>query len=93
MGALEPLVVSPQGDTDTLTRERTETVEEGDHERCAHIVVPAEAVTEAYITGKACEALCGKMWVPNRDPEQFPVCQGCIDTFERLTGERWNGRR
>ena len=34
--------------------------EDGDHERFAHVVVPASAVTEAYITGSPVTALCGK---------------------------------
>ncbi|HRA35762.1 MAG TPA: DUF3039 domain-containing protein, partial [Acidimicrobiales bacterium] len=33
--------------------------EDGDHERFAHVVVPASAVTEAYITGSPVTALCG----------------------------------
>lgn len=78
---------------DTITERPTENVEEGDHERCAHIVVPKSAVTEAYITGTPVRAICGKLWTPNRDPEQFPVCQGCIDVYETSTGKRWEGRR
>lgn len=78
----EPITTTPTSDT-----------EEGDHERCAHIVYPKELVTRAYITGEPVEALCGKLWTPNRDPEQFPVCQGCIDAFEKLLGRPWPGRR
>ena len=29
-------------------------------------------------------ALCGKVWVPNRDPGRFPVCPECKEIFEGL---------
>jgi hypothetical protein len=51
--------------------------DDGDHEKFAHIVVPASAVTEAYITGSTVTALCGKTWVPTRDPNKYPVCPTC----------------
>ena len=51
--------------------------DDGDHERLAHIVVPASAVTEAYMTGTPVKALCGKMWVPSRDAKRYPVCPEC----------------
>ncbi len=44
---------------------------------CAHIVIPASAVTEAIITGKPCMALCGKLWVPTKDPLPLPLCEKC----------------
>lgn len=82
-------------DTGTvLDRPVSEVVEPGDHERLAHIVFPADKLTEALIMGTAVEALCGKLWTPNRDPEKFPVCQGCIDFFENeWPGRPWKGRR
>lgn len=80
-------------DTLEVTEVKDFVTEEGDHEKCSHIVVPAAAVTEAYITGNPCRALCGKLWTPTRDPERFPVCQGCIDAYEKGTGKDWTGRR
>ena len=29
-------------------------------------------------------ALCGKVWVPSRDPEKYPVCPECKDAWEDL---------
>ena len=29
-------------------------------------------------------ALCGKTWVPSRDPERFPVCPECKEIWEGL---------
>ena len=34
-------------------------------------------VARAYVTGEAIEALCGKKWVPTRDPSRYPVCPTC----------------
>lgn len=48
-----------------------------DDPRVAHIVMPASAVTEAYIEGTEVTALCGKRWVPTRDPTRLPVCREC----------------
>ena len=58
------------------------TTDDGDHERMAHVVVPASAVTEAYITGNAVTALCGKTWVPTRDPGRYQVCPTCQEILE-----------
>lgn len=48
----------------------------GDHDLFAHICDKADVV-RAYVTGEAIEALCGKKWVPCRDPEGRTVCQPC----------------
>ncbi len=58
------------------------TLDDGDHDKFAHIVVPAHAVTEAYITGAEVRALCGKVWVPTRNPELFEVCATCKEILE-----------
>lgn len=63
--------------TELVEQERAQSTDEGDHDRMAHIVVPASAVTEALVTGKPCTALCGKTWVPSRDPKRYPVCPTC----------------
>ena len=68
-------------DTDVTTTLDTN-YSEGDHDRFAHIVVPASAVTEAYITGAQVTALCGKTWVPTRNHEKFPVCPTCKEVLE-----------
>ena len=84
---------APSPGTDTLIAPTAAPVEEGDHERMAHIVFPADKLTEALVTGTPVIALCGKVWTPSRDPDRFPVCAGCIEVFEAATGRRWAGRR
>ncbi len=67
---------------ETIVDERTEyRVEEGDHERFSHYV-PKEKLTEAMVMGTPVIALCGKVWVPSRDPQRFPVCPECKEIWE-----------
>lgn len=50
--------------------------DDGDHDRYAHYA-RKDDVTRAYITGEAIVALCGKKWVPTRDPKNYPLCPTC----------------
>ncbi|HMM93938.1 MAG: DUF3039 domain-containing protein [Micrococcales bacterium] len=73
--------------TQTAVLERTETVpqvaEPGDHERFAHYV-RKEKILESALSGEPVTALCGKVWVPGRDPQRFPVCPTCKEIYEGL---------
>jgi hypothetical protein len=55
----------------------------GDHERFAHYV-DKNAMTESHVFGTPVRALCGKVWVPSRDPKKFPVCPECKEIYESL---------
>jgi hypothetical protein len=79
------------GSTDVLDREleellREEQVDEGDHDRYSHYVKKDKILTSA-LSGKPVIALCGKVWVPGRDPEKFPVCPTCKEIYEKLRDE------
>lgn len=66
--------------TGTITEQETDVrLGDGDHDRFAHVVWPKSAVMEAMVTGTPCTALCGKRWVPSRDPKRYPVCPTCKD--------------
>ncbi len=70
--------------SETVVDERTDMrTEEGDHEKFSHYV-PKDELTEAMIMGNPVVALCGKVWVPSRDPERFPVCPECKDIWESM---------
>ncbi len=69
--------------TDVLEDRRTVPTDEGDHERFSHYV-PAKKLTEAMVMGTPVIALCGKVWVPSRDPEKFPVCPDCKQIWEKM---------
>jgi hypothetical protein len=74
--------------TDVLDREleellNQELTEDGDHDRFSHYV-QKEKILESAVTGKPVIALCGKVWVPGRDPEKFPVCPDCKKIYDRM---------
>lgn len=58
-------------------------IDEGDHERFSHYV-DKNKITESAVSGKAVRALCGKKWIPNRDPQKFPVCPTCKEIHASL---------
>lgn len=80
--------------TDTPTIEQTAPVttipvtrpvhtDDGDHDLFSHYVTKLEW-DAAYITGRPVTALCGKKWVPTKDPEKYPVCPECKKIWESL---------
>lgn len=73
-----------QGDTDTDLLTRQELVEDdGNHDRFSHYV-KKEKIVESAVTGKAVKALCGKKWIPSRDPEKYPICPTCKEIHAGL---------
>lgn len=85
--------------TPTTTPRAGDPALDGDHEKQSHIVLESArlggaeertqfaSVTAAYIEGTPVEALCGKVWVPSRDPKRYPVCETCLDVARSLG---WN---
>jgi hypothetical protein len=67
-------------DTELLEKEL---IEDGDHERFSHYV-KKDKIVESAVMGNAVVALCGKVWIPNRSPEKFPVCPTCKEIYEKL---------
>jgi hypothetical protein len=59
------------------------TTDDGDHERLSHYV-PKDKLMEAMVNGTPVIALCGKVWVPSRDPEKYPVCPECKEIWESM---------
>lgn len=58
-------------------------LDQGDHERFAHYV-QKNKIVESAVMGSAVVALCGKVWIPSRDPQKFPVCPTCKEIYEGL---------
>ena len=81
MAASDPLE-SPGLSGDTLVESEPQ-LEEGDHERFAHYVKKDKILASA-VMGEPVVALCGKVWVPTRNPERFPVCPECKKIWESL---------
>jgi hypothetical protein len=49
--------------------------------------VRKEKIVESAVLGTPVHALCGKVWVPGRDPEKFPVCPVCKEIYDGLRPE------
>lgn len=68
----------------TLVEERVApATSDGDHERFAHYVV-RNKLTGALVEGTPLQALCGKVWVPSRDPNRYPVCPECQEIYDKI---------
>ena len=74
----------------TLLEEEVKFLEPGDHERFSHFV-RKEKIVESAVMGSPVTALCGKIWVPSRDPQKFPVCPTCKEIYEGLRPEPEDG--
>ena len=87
MTTLEP-TVSPQV-TDLA-------LDEGDHDRMTHIVLEGytkkrgkfvstgPSVVEGMVNTVPVRALCGKEWVPGRDPKRYPLCPTCKEIAQSM---------
>ena len=83
-----PDTVGGGAGTDLLDKElqellEKELTEDGDHDRFSHYV-KKDKILESAVSGKPVIALCGKVWVPGRDPEKFPVCPDCKKIYDRM---------
>ena len=79
------------GSLDVMDRELQELIddeltEDGDHDKFSHYV-KKEKIVESAVTGKPVRALCGKKWIPNSNPERFPVCPTCKEIYELMKDE------
>lgn len=75
------------GVTETVIEElTTPTLDDGAHDRFAHYVKKSDIV-RANVEGVEVIALCGKKWIPNRDPSAYPVCPSCKEIMNAITGK------
>lgn len=84
-----------QPQTTVLVRP-VQTVEDGDHDRFTHIVLEGytpddgefvaleNSVVGGMINATPVKALCGKVWVPGRDPAKYPLCATCKEIAQSL---------
>ncbi len=84
IGVSQQLSPGAQTIVDERVKEQEFRLDEGDHERFSHYV-PKEKLTEAMVLGTPVVALCGKTWVPSRDPERFPVCPDCKEIWQNMS--------
>lgn len=81
----------PQAGTITIERQEVrELTEPGDSERFSHYV-RKEKILESAMSGMPVIALCGKVWIPGRDPQRFPVCPACKEIIDQTFGSDDDG--
>jgi hypothetical protein len=85
-GSLSP---EHEGGTTLAPARPDQELDDGDHDRMAHIVLegytPKEgdfvstgpSVVEGIVNRTAVRALCGKEWVPGRNPQRYGLCPTC----------------
>jgi hypothetical protein len=81
--AAGPATMTPGTLSETVVEPRLTDGDEGEHDRFAHYVRKGDIVRSA-VEGVAVVALCGKKWIPNRDPEKYPVCPSCKEILAGL---------
>lgn len=67
----------------TLIDPKTKNTDNDGDEPLAHYAESAK-ITEGYIMGTPVIALCGKVFVPHRDPEKLRICPRCKEIYEGL---------
>lgn len=92
--AMTDVETSRRNKTEIFLEERTQLT----NSMCAHIVKTgpnedaAAKVLAARILGVPIEALCGYVWVPNKNPRDMPICPKCKEIYElyRMADENLN---
>ncbi|MDR6938553.1 DUF3039 domain-containing protein [Arcanobacterium hippocoleae] len=88
-GAAEP---ETAGKSSTALLERTEEEKApGDNERFAHYV-REDRIMKSMVEGGPVVALCGKVWVPVRNPDNYPLCPTCKEIYQHLRGGNDGGK-
>lgn len=68
---------------DLLETPKTQDTDSDDSNHFSHYAEKV-SVTEGYVLGTPVMAICGKVFVPSRDPEKFPVCPVCKEIMDSL---------
>lgn len=67
-----------------LLQELDVDTDSGDHDVFAHYVEKDE-IADAIVNGWPVVALCGKIWVPFRDPSRYPICPTCEEVLAGMS--------
>lgn len=68
---------------DLLERTETQKTDSNESNQFAHYAEAAK-VTEGYIMGTPVIALCGKVFIPHKDPLKLRVCPECKEILDAL---------
>ena len=47
-------------------------------------------IAEDHGEGTPVVAICGKVWVPSRDPDKYPICKTCAEIKAELDARKSN---
>lgn len=87
--------MSVQSETEVIVQPTTQ-LDEGDHDRFKHLVLEGytpkdgefvaldNSVVAGMVNSTPVRALCGKFWVPGRDPLKYPLCPTCKEIAESM---------
>lgn len=67
----------------TEVLERPVTKDQNSSDDVCHYILN-KAYVQAVVEGVPVQALCGRVFVPHRDPSKFPVCPECHEIYESL---------
>lgn len=62
---------------------QTDPETEEEEPKFAHIVMREDQM-KGYLAQEPIQALCGKVWIPSRDPEKLPVCEECVKIRDQI---------
>lgn len=65
------------------TEPTVDTTDGEERDRQKHYV-KHDALEAAMLHGVPAKALCGKLWLPGRDPSKYPLCKTCEKIFKSL---------
>lgn len=69
--------------SDTEVLDRPDTTDTDEPDNFAHYAEAAK-VTEGYVMGTPVTAICGKVFIPHRDPKKLPICPICKSIVDAL---------
>jgi hypothetical protein len=69
---------------DTPTQTEAESLLDDAGEKIFSHYAEKGEITQALVLGIPVVALCGKIWVPHRDPDKYPICPRCKKIYDAL---------
>ena len=69
---------------DTPTRTEAEVFLDDSGEPIFSHYAEKDEITQALVLGIPVVALCGKVWVPHRNPDKYPICPRCKKIHDAL---------
>jgi hypothetical protein len=69
---------------DVLEEVSSESITDNSEEKKFAHYAEKTSVTRGYILGTPVVALCGKLFIPSRDPEKLTICVECKEILDSL---------